>query len=197
MLILEARKRQQKAANQSKAGFSLIELMVVLLVIAILMAIAVPSVTNVAQVYRITGDARSISAELNLARMRAAALGTKSRLNVNLAAGTYQVEVWTKPAGPYVLEGGVMTLSQRDSFGFGSISTPAGQQSTIAEGYPGEAGCACVYFNSRGIVTDSAGNVTPNAALYMTNGQIYTAVALSIVGQTTAYIQRGGAWGRL
>jgi Tfp pilus assembly protein FimT len=186
-----------KPRIQRELGISLIELMMVLLVITILIAVAAPSVTSVAQAYRLNGDSRAITAQLNLARMRAASLGTKSRLNVNLAAQTFQIEVWNKTTNAYQLEGGVMNLSQGDSFGFGNITAPAGQQSTIAQGYPGETGCGCVYFNSRGLVTDSAGNVTTNSALYIGNGQLYTAVTLSIAGQTTPYIRSGTAWSRM
>jgi prepilin-type N-terminal cleavage/methylation domain-containing protein len=183
--------------SPKQRGFSLIELLVVVLIIIVLIAVAAPSLSNIAQNYRLTGDVRTVMAELNLARMRAASLGTKSRLNVNLAANTYQLEVWDRTTGTYQLEGGIQNLSQGNLFGFGGMTVPAGQQSTIAVGYPGETGCGCIYFNSRGVVTDSVGNATADAALYLNNGQGYTAVTLSIAGQTTAYIYNGTAWGRL
>ncbi len=190
---------REKAANKRQAGFSLIELVFVVLIILVLVGIALPSVANMAKTYRLTGDARSIAAELNLVRIRAASLGTRTRLNVNLVANTYQVEYWNKTAliPAWVLEGGVMNLSQGNSFGFGTLGTPAGNQTPIAQGYPTETGCGCVYFNSRGIVTDANGAVMANSALYITNGKQYSAVALSIAGQTTSYIWSGAGWNRM
>jgi prepilin-type N-terminal cleavage/methylation domain-containing protein len=175
--LLAERHSRPVAVHQKQFGFSLIELMMVLLVLSILIAVAAPSVGNMTRTYRLTGDARAITAQLNLARMRAASLGTKTRLNVNLNANTYQIE--------------------GDSFGFGAVANPAGQQSQIAQGYPGETGCGCVYFNSRGLVTDSAGNATANAGLYLSNGNAYTAVTLTIAGQTTPFIRSGTGWNRL
>jgi type IV fimbrial biogenesis protein FimT len=195
--LLAERHSRPVAVHQKQFGFSLIELMMVLLVLSILIAVAAPSVGNMTRTYRLTGDARAITAQLNLARMRAASLGTKTRLNVNLNANTYQIEVWNKIANAYQLEGGVMNLNQGDSFGFGAVANPAGQQSQIAQGYPGETGCGCVYFNSRGLVTDSAGNATANAGLYLSNGNAYTAVTLTIAGQTTPFIRSGTGWNRL
>jgi Tfp pilus assembly protein FimT len=187
----------QRPVRLGCEGFSLLELVMVVLTVGILIGVAAPSVSTIARVYRLTGDARSITAQLNLARMRAASLATKSRLNVNLAANTYSIEVWNKATNVYQVESGPANLSQGNNFGFGNITAPAGLQTTIAEGYPGETGCGCVYFNSRGLVTDSAGNVTSNSALYISNGREYAAVALSITGQTTPFIRRGSVWGRL
>lgn len=180
--------------NKRQLGFSMVELMVVVLIFGIILSIAVPSVTTITKSYRITGDTQGIAAQLNLARMRAAALGTRTRVNFNLAANTYQIEVWNKIALAYQLQGGVRNLSQGDTFGFGAIVTPAGQQTPIAQGYPGEVGCSCIYFNSRGMSIDTNGNATANSAIYLTNNQGFAAVSVSLAGQPTEYKFTGAAW---
>jgi Tfp pilus assembly protein FimT len=175
-------------ARSPERGFSLIELMVVAVIAILLLAIAIPSVVGVTRNYRITADTRGVAAQLQLARLRAASGGTKTRVNFNTAANTYQIELWSTGAGAYQLEGGVTTLSQGNTFGFGSISTPAGQQSTIAETTP-------IYFNSRGFATDSSGNPIATSAIYITNSQGTTsAVAVSIAGLPSEYRYNGSAW---
>jgi hypothetical protein len=131
-------------------------------------------------------DIRSISAQIFLARMRAASAGARSRLNFSTTANTYQIEVLS--GGTWTIYGGTINLSSGDTFGYGSITTPAGQQSSIAQTTP-------IYFNSRGIATDSTGIATANSAIYFTNirGQ-YAAVAVSIAGQPTSYTYSGSAW---
>lgn len=187
----ERRTRLLRAIRQyayAEHGFSLIELMVVVIILIILSALAIPVISSMTQSLRISGDIRGISAQLSLARMTAASKGAKTQLNFNLTANTYQIEVYNSSAGAYQLQGGVTSLSNSDSFGFGSLTTPAGQQSTIAETSP-------IYFNSRGIATDSSGNATANSAIYVTNTQgQYFAVAVSIAGQPTAYRYSGSAW---
>jgi len=188
----------QRAASKRQSGFTLVELIIVALIILIMLGIALPSISTITQTYRLTGDARILASELNLTRMRAASRGTRTRLNVNLAANTFQLEYWNTAATPpaYQVEGGVQNLSQGNKFSFGTLTKAAGQQSTIAEGYPTETGCGCVYFNSRGLVTDANQVVNANAALYLTNGRQYAAIALSVAGQTTGYMWTGSAWNR-
>lgn len=169
-------------------GFSLIELMVVIIVAIVLLAMAIPSVVGVGRNFRISGDTRGVAAQVTLARMRAASAGTKTRLNFNLVTNTYQIEVWSASGSAWNAEGGVQTLSQGDTFGFGSIATPAGQQSTIAQTSP-------IYFNSRGFATDSSGNPIATSAIYITNSKgLSSAVAVSIAGQPAEYSYNGSAW---
>jgi len=167
-------------------GFSLIELVIAVLVIITLAAIAIPKVVSITQEFRMANDIRSISAQIFLARMRAASAGARSRLNFNTTANTYQIEVLNN--GTWTIYGGTTNLDTGDTFGYGSITTPAGQQSSIAQTTP-------IYFNSRGMATDSSGNVTANSAIYFTNiqGQ-YAAIAVSIAGQPTSYTYTGSAW---
>jgi prepilin-type N-terminal cleavage/methylation domain-containing protein len=198
---LSSRSRQQmqpSSPNKRQRGFTVVELVTVVFIFVVIAAIAVPSLMNITQNFRMTGDTRAIVAQIYLARMRGASLGTKSRLNVNLVANTYQIDVWNKTTSAYQLDTntGVFNLSAGDSFGFGTLTTPVGQQTTIAQGYSGETGtgCGCIYFNSRGITTDSAGNPIVTSGLYVTNGKGFSGIAVSIAGQVTTYTLSGSSW---
>jgi len=174
--------------QRREKGFSVVELAVVAMILITVSAIAILAAVTMAQDIRTVSDMRGISAQLSLARMRAASAGTKTRLNFNTTANTYQLEVWSSSASAYQLEGGVQTLADGDTFGFGSITTPAGQQTTIAQTSP-------IYFNSRGIATDSSGNATASSAIYIQSIKgSYLAAAVSIAGQPTEYRYSGSAW---
>lgn len=162
--------------------------MIIAILFVVLSALAVPSVLGLTRDLRTGGDVRGISTQLALARMLAASNGTKSRLNFNLTANSYQVEVWSSSTAAYQLQGSAISLAPGDSFGYGTIATPAGQQTTIAQTSP-------IYFNSRSLATDSAGAATASSAIYLTNasGQCY-AIAVSIAGQPTAYKFNGSSW---
>ena len=177
---------RRASRNQRQRGFSLVELVIAIFIIIIVAGIAIPKVMTITQDVRMASDIRSISAQIFLARMRAAAAGARSRLNFNTTANTYQIEVLN--AGTWTIYGGTINLDTGDTFGYGSITTPAGQQSSIAQTTP-------IYFNSRGMATDSSGNATANSAIYFTNirGQ-YAAIAVSIAGQPTSYTYTGSAW---
>ncbi len=98
-----------KQFSRRDRGFSLVEVVVVIAVMLIVMAFALPSVYTMLRSYRTLNDARSITAQLSLARMRAASKSTPVRLNFNLAAHTYDLEVCTslcnQSGALYVAEG--------------------------------------------------------------------------------------------
>jgi Tfp pilus assembly protein FimT len=198
-------------------GFSMIELMIVVIVIIIIMAIAIPSVTGLARSFRIGGDTREIAAQLNLARLRAAANSTHARVYVNLSANTYHLEVWNKASTCWQTyedsnactqtTSPAFPLAPGDTFGFGSITTgPTAATSTPAQASactagvagpsPGSAtsNTACIEFNSRTYPVDSTNKVVASDAIYIQNAEGYQAIAVSVAGQPAQYRYNGSAW---
>jgi prepilin-type N-terminal cleavage/methylation domain-containing protein len=212
---------RQKMANKRQRGFSIVELLIVVIIMFILLSIAVPSIMSITRSFRIGGDTRSIAAQIHLARMRAAADFTHARVRVDLNANTFRVDEWNKASGCWQADGGstdcpqttspVTPLAQGDGFGFGSISAgPTAATSTIAQapvctlGVAGaSAGAnisntACIEFNSRGYPVDSSNAIVASDAIYLTNNSNrYSAIAVSIAGQAAAYNYSGSSWAGL
>ena len=178
------------------------EVTIVTLIMMIVLGTAIPSLTAVLRSYRSFGDAKSISNEMSLARMRAAADFTRTRVYFDLNAMTYQLQTYNKSTSQFQLEGGIENLSTNDSFGFGAITTAAGTQTTI--GQPSAclnsagsviSNTACILFNSRGIPVDTTGAVTSNDSIYLSDGSGgYFAVTASPSGRVAAYHYTGSSW---
>lgn len=82
-------------------GFSLLEVLVVLAVMSVIAAMAIPSWQRMQKNARLSGDAHNIAESLSIAKMRAAADFTESRLF--MFTGTdkkqyFRVDVWNKTA---------------------------------------------------------------------------------------------------
>jgi type II secretory pathway pseudopilin PulG len=202
-------------ARPRQLGFSMIELMLVVTGIIILTAIAIPSVTGLTRSFRIGGDTRQIAAQLNLARLRAAAGYTHARLYVNLSTNTYHLEVWNKASTCWQTyedsnactqtTSSVVPLAPGDTFGYGSIGTgPSGVApaqapaciSGVAGPSPGSttSNTACIEFNSRTYPVDTTNKVVASDAIYIQNAEGYQAIAVSVSGQPAQYRYNGSAW---
>jgi prepilin-type N-terminal cleavage/methylation domain-containing protein len=203
-------------------GFTLLELLVVLAVTAILMAIAVPQFQRVTQVLRISGDMRDINGTVGQAKMHAAADFTHARARANLAANTFQLEIWNKagagcwqtvgdPVNPCTIgTSPVQPLSSGVTFGFGAMTAPPpNTQATLAQalpcqiGYSGGpalgtiGGAACIEFNSRGIAIDAAGAPNGNGAFYVNNGNFVYGLTMAAAGPPLNWSgqdQAGSGW---
>lgn len=156
-------------------------------VILIVAAITMPSLQDTLAVYKGSGAVRNIAAQLALARMRAGAAFTRTRLSINTTDNTYNLALYNKTTTSYDVEGGTQYLPTNVSFGYGSISTPAGGQSTIGQ-------TINIYFNSRGIPVDSSGAATGISAIYVNNDGNYYAVTVSAVGLIRVWKWTGSAW---
>src|SRR5260370_25218089 len=84
---------------KSQAGFSTLEMLVVVAMSVVITAIAVPSFLSTSQFFRIAGDLRAINGLTAQAKMRAAADFTHARVYADLTHGTYQLQVWYKTGG--------------------------------------------------------------------------------------------------
>jgi Tfp pilus assembly protein FimT len=169
------------------AGFSLIEVTMACICVLVLAAIAIPSVNSIVKNYRTSGDARIIATALGVARLRGANDFTQARLNFDLTNGTFKREVYNKTSSSWVAEGGTQYLAGGNAFGYGSISTAAGSQTTIAQP-PAVSSQNVIIFNSRGVPVDSSGNATGSYAVYLNDGAgRYYAVSVYSTGKMSRW----------
>lgn len=187
--------------------------MLVIAVMTIIMALALPSASNALQGYRLHSDAASVASFLNLARMRAASQYAPYRLSAFVDARTYSIEklcgntptstdaACTSPYSSFTtpqIEQGTQYLSQDSNF---STCEP-----TAISTFPGTttANPACVtvvrfYFNTRGTPVDNTGNPVPNGGVvvYLTsakNSNLVDAVTVAVAGQVTVWNWSNNQW---
>lgn len=187
-----------RVCSGSQKGFSLIEMMMVVGIIGVLAVISVPMTGNALRYIKISGDARDLSNAAAVAKMRAAAKFTKSRLYVDLTGKAFYIQSFDKtvtvpcPTGCWVNETAATALSSTVSFGPGPVLTaPPNTQATIEQApacmntaaTPAAiTGTACIIFNSRGLPIDSTGSPYGNDAVYLTDGSAVYGVTVAATG---------------
>jgi type II secretory pathway pseudopilin PulG len=212
-LVTERMRKTVK--NKRQAGFSTMELLVVVAMSITITAIAVPQYVRTTAYLRVAGDLRALNGITALAKMRAAASFTHARTYADLTANTYHLEVWNKAgnggAGCWQTDGDianactvigtspVFNLAQGDVFGAGGLTTgPTPAQQPIPtqvacqaiNGGTGTIGStACIVFNSRGIPVDTTPGGSPVAtgAFYLTNQTVVNAVTVSATGSIQSW----------
>jgi type II secretion system protein H len=118
------------------AGFSLIELMVIVAVAAVLVSIAWARMSTLAPIYQLEGAARNLATELQKTRSRAIAESKCFQVAFNVAARTYQVQSrtctavgWTNAGAAQKVDDGdglTLTVSANPAFEpRGTVSSPA------------------------------------------------------------------------
>lgn len=188
------------------AGFSAVELLMVVAVVGSLAAVSVPLSGGMIDDIRLRGDAQGLSSSLALTKMTAAAKFTRARLLVNVAAGTYRIETWQRGATPgWEAEGGDRQLSAQDRFGFGALATPPpNTQAALALPAPcldddaiAITNTSCVIYNSRGTPVSSSGAPVTTQVVYLRGPSGVFGVAIGATGQQQVWrsnVVAGGVW---
>jgi Tfp pilus assembly protein FimT len=174
-----------------------VEILVVVALIGVVSAIAVPMMGNTLGFFRLSGDARSTANAIALAKMRASSLFGRVRLYADLSTNTFHLESFDKTTLTWGLDGGTNYLSQRVSFGFGVVgaappnTTPAIGQAPLCKNNavpPVDiANTACIIFNSRGTPIDWTGAPSSLGALYLTDGTAVYGITLSATGMVRTW----------
>lgn len=187
-------------------GFSMIEMLVVITVLGVITAMAIPQAYQAVKAYRLHADASALATQLNIARMRAASQFEPYRMVINISSGTYWREQLCgttsstadaactspyKPRSTPVIEGGTQYIRQGDAY---SSCRPA----SVTGSYPGAISAdpnPCpdpldIYFNTRGAPVDSSGNPlgSGGVAVYLRNQEgLVDAVTVAMGGAVTTW----------
>ena len=159
-------------------------------IIGVISAIAVPMMANALGFFHLDGDARSLKNAVSTTRMQAAANFSETRLFLDYPTSGYHLETKASNAAPWVAQGGTTYLSSNgETYAFGPVATPPpNTQAAIAQAAPclnnasppaPMANTSCLVFNSRGIPIDATGAPTGGNALYLTDGQTVYGLTVS------------------
>lgn len=174
-------------------GFSMLELLVVVAIIAVIAAFALPNAINFLKAYRLHADASAVASQLNVTRFRATSQFRPYRLTFDLANNSFAMEVlapnYTAPTvefGPIQSSTGITYLS----------SCPvSARPGTIPSSFSGIS--SSMVFNTRGLPVDGSGAPTNNSVIYLTNdNNQYDAVTVTLGGRITiwGYSPTTSAW---
>lgn len=188
--------------SQRDSGFSMLELLVVILIMGVIVAMAIPGAITAVKAYRLHSDAGAVSAQMNVTRFRATSQNAPYRLNLitSTTPQTYTMErlcgntpssVDSNCTSAYSsfsipqIEGGTLYLSSADSF---TTTNPGG--STLPGSITGGSATTVFYFNTRGMPVTSTGSPVPNggSVIYVTNNVNLTdAIVVSVGGRISIY----------
>ncbi len=193
--------------HSAQRGVSLLEVLFVVSASLVLSVTSVPKTLSVMKNLRSQSDARTISGDVSLAKMRAASDFTRVRLHADLSGNFYQVDVWNKTSSQWVTEQASVKTLPSVTMGYGTLTTPpSGTQSTIGQATAcldnsgtAIANSACIIFNSRGIAVDTSGSPTSTGAIYVTDGVSVYGITVSSMGtiQTWKTASSAANWTKL
>ena len=144
--------------KRSERGFTVVELLAVIAIMMVVTAIATPTFYYWLPRYRLSASARQISADLQLARMKAISQNTTYRLNILAGGSTYQLEKdagFTLESGPFTLPDGI-TATLGPTSVFQSRGTASATDTITVTNGDNETRAVCVRTVGRVFIDDTS-----------------------------------------
>ena len=201
--------RKQFCCSSSEAGFSLVELMIVVAIFVVVAAIAVPSASALLNRVKLRGAAQQLADLYQEARMKAvqddtyyevlvSADSTRAYVDVN-GDGTEGGLTFAAPSAMTLNNNGVPAALDAKTVGFANITTVETSTMFDSDGTnrPGIA------WSSRGLPCQRSSATSPcqtgiGWVQYMQHqegsGTAYAAVSVSPSGRVRVWIYEGGTW---
>jgi prepilin-type N-terminal cleavage/methylation domain-containing protein len=168
----------------SSAGYSLVEMMTVLMVVGVLMAIAAPAIQNHIALQEIRGTAQEVVQTLRGARDEALNEGVPRYVFFDPAVTPQTYRVYRYSGGNWVAETGAEELPNSVTFADGDVSFPTLQTTLTGLAQPVPENAA--YFDTRGKYPFQAG--APSSYDLTLHGGLGKVVVLTLhrsTGQVT------------
>jgi len=175
---------QRRLLKENERGFSMVELLILLGMMASLAALSIPALTSAARDMRLIADAKNIATTINYAKMSAASQMTCYRMTFTPGTSEWSLLRLNRATGNYELQQSAHRLSEgvSNSGIFFKANSPSGPS-----GLP-TATATTLTFNSRGIPVEGV------SAIYLINQNKSFAVSVSLTGKVQFWRLESDGW---
>jgi len=169
--------------KRQNPGFTMVEILIVLGIMGVIAAFALPSAINFVKAYRLHADASAIASQLNVTRFRATSQYKPYRLTFDVTNGLYSMQRLTTAYGSPTTE---LSLGLQPNIRMLSTCPVTATPGTIGSTFTGIS--TSIYFNTRGLPVDNTPAPTNNNVIYLANDyNLYDAVTVSLGGRITIW----------
>ncbi len=174
--------------KENHCGFTLVELSIALIVMAITAAMVIPQLTSALRSMQLASDARSIATAMTYAKMSAASQTTRCRLSFDMGANEWKLEKRNPSTDNYELQQAVHQLSKGISSS--GIAFKSSSSTAPTSDFPTNSSTV-ITFSSRGTLVEPS---TGFGIVYLTNNSEDYAVSVSLSGKVQVWRYRDSQW---
>jgi len=177
----------EKNRKTGDCGFSAVEILITLAMIAILSGLAIPSLSTAMRDMQFAADTQSISSALNYTRLKAKSLMNPYRVAFDLRTNRWSIEKFNRGTGDWDVEQDVNDLSRGLSgSGIGFKSESGSSPGT----FPG-ASSSNITFNSQGIPVNGTAPTGDNIVYISKSDSDLYAVTVALTGKVQVWKKSG------